>query len=308
MSNTINSAFDQYAGLTVDELLANPTILPEVFRESFEGAEAHRLFFRTVDAASNVVGYHLANANFLEDDAEPIAEFAEIPVSDPTGGELKTVAIGKNGIAIRVSWEQRTDNAIDAVKRELTAQHNTMIRRDGRDALNALNNGGIQELEVLTAWNNGGKPASDVLDAIELVQGAEDENGNYFEYEPNVLWINPMTLTALKRNEEVQKLYVGDMAHANPYFAGVAAEPLLFGNLQVVKDFTVPKGEAFIGVEGVTGFMAQREERQVTDLYEERGQSGLGGANMSWRADAVHRRAFAVDAPKSVVKLTGLMN
>lgn len=305
---TINSAFDQFSGLTVDELMANPTILPEVFRESFEGQEAYRLFFRDMTVNSNVIGYHEAQANFLEDDPEGIAEFGEIPVSDPTGGELKTLSIGKSGIGIRVSWEQRNDNELEAVKREMVARQNTLLRRDGKDALAALEAADVQSLQATAAWNQGGKPAGDVLDAIELIQGAEDVNGNYFEYQPDVLWINPMTLTALKRNEEVQKLYIGDMAHAHPLFEGIAQEPTMFGTLKVVRDFTVPKDTAYIGVEGVSGFMAQREPRMVTDWYEERGNSGIGGSNMSYRSDAVHRRGFAIDAPKSVVKLTGLMS
>lgn len=306
---TINSAFDRMSGLTVDEMLANPTILPEIFRESFEGEEAHRLFFRTIPSASNVVGYYEAQANFLEDDVQNVAEFGEIPVSDPTGGEMQTLKLAKNGIGIRVSWEQRDDNDVDAVQREMVSRQNTLRRKDGRDALAALSAAKVQTFAAATAWNQeGSNPASDMLDAIELIQGAEDINGNYFEYEPDVLWINPMTLTALKRNAEVQKLYIGDMAHENPLFTGIAAEPLLFGNLQVVKDFTIPKGEAFLGVEGISGFMAQREDRQVTDFYPERGDSQLGGANMSFRSDAVHRRGFGVDNPKSVVKLTGLMS
>ena len=306
---TINSAFDRMSGLTVDEMLANPTILPEIFRESFEGEEAHRLFFRTIPSASNVVGYYEAQANFLEDDVQNVAEFGEIPVSDPTGGEMQTLKLAKNGIGIRVSWEQRDDNDVDAVQREMVSRQNTLRRKDGRDALAALSAAKVQTFAAATAWNQeGSNPASDMLDAIELIQGAEDINGNYFEYEPDVLWINPMTLTALKRNAEVQKLYIGDMAHENPLFTGIAAEPLLFGNLQVVKDFTIPKGEAFLGVEGISGFMAQREDRQVTDFYPERGDSELGGANMSFRSDAVHRRGFGVDNPKSVVKLTGLMS
>ncbi|HAT1504281.1 TPA: hypothetical protein NBI62_000836 [Corynebacterium striatum] len=306
---TINSAFDRLSGLTVDEMLANPTILPEIFRESFEGEEAHRLFFRTIPSASNVVGYYDAQANFLEDDVQNVAEFGEIPVSDPAGGELQTLKLEKNGIGIRVSWEQRNDNDVDAVRREMVARQNTLRRKDGRDALAALSAAKVQTFAATTAWNqDGSNPASDMLDAIELIQGAEDSNGNYFEYEPNVLWINPMTLTALKRNAEVQKLYIGDMAHENPLFTGIAAEPLLFGTLQVAKDFTVPKGEAYLGVEGISGFMAQREDRQVTDFYAERGDSQLGGANMSFRSDAVHRRGFGVDNPKSVVKLTGLMS
>lgn len=306
---TINSAFDRMSGLTVDEMLANPTILPEIFRESFEGEEAHRLFFRTIPSASNVVGYYEAQANFLEDDVQNVAEFGEIPVSDPSGGELQTLKLAKNGIGIRVSWEQRNDNDVDAVQREMVSRQNTLRRKDGRDALAALSAAKVQTFAATTAWNQeGSNPASDMLDSIELIQGAEDANGNYFEYEPDVLWINPMTLTALKRNAEVQKLYIGDMAHENPLFTGIAAEPLLFGNLQVVKDFTIPKGEAFLGVEGISGFMAQREDRQVTDFYPERGDSQLGGANMAFRSDAVHRRGFGVDNPKSVVKLTGLMS
>ena len=306
---TINSAFDRMSGLTVDEMLANPTILPEIFRESFEGEEAHRLFFRTIPSASNVVGYYEAQANFLEDDVQNVAEFGEIPVSDPSGGELQTLKLAKNGIGIRVSWEQRNDNDVDAVQREMVSRQNTLRRKDGRDALAALSAAKVQTFAAATAWNQeGSNPASDMLDAIELIQGAEDTNGNYFEYEPDVLWINPMTLTALKRNAEVQKLYIGDMAHENPLFTGIAAEPLLFGNLQVVKDFTVPKGEAYLGVEGISGFMAQREDRQVTDFYAERGESQLGGANMAFRSDAVHRRGFGVDNPKSVVKMTGLMS
>lgn len=306
---TINSAFDRMSGLTVDEMLANPTILPEIFRESFEGEEAHRLFFRTIPSASNVVGYYEAQANFLEDDVQNVAEFGEIPVSDPSGGELQTLKLEKNGIGIRVSWEQRNDNDVDAVQREMISRQNTLRRKDGRDALAALSAAKVQTFAAATAWNQeGSNPASDMLDSIELIQGAEDTNGNYFEYEPDVLWINPMTLTALKRNTEVQKLYIGDMAHENPLFTGIAAEPLLFGNLQVVKDFTIPKGEAFLGVEGISGFMAQREDRQVTDFYPERGDSQLGGANMAFRSDAVHRRGFGVDNPKSVVKLTGLMS
>ena len=298
---TINSAFD--------EMLANPTILPEIFRESFEGEEAHRLFFRTIPSASNVVGYYEAQANFLEDDVQNVAEFGEIPVSDPSGGELQTLKLEKNGIGIRVSWEQRNDNDVDAVQREMISRQNTLRRKDGRDALAALSAAKVQTFAATTAWNQeGSNPASDMLDSIELIQGAEDTNGNYFEYEPDVLWINPMTLTALKRNAEVQKLYIGDMAHENPLFTGIAAEPLLFGNLQVVKDFTIPKGEAFLGVEGISGFMAQREDRKVTDFYPERGDSQLGGANMAFRSDAVHRRGFGVDNPKSVVKLTGLMS
>lgn len=308
MANLINSAFDILDGLTVDEALSDPHFMPDLVLQELNGEEIQKIFFRDVTVNSNVIAFHEQYPDYLEDDVQKVAEFGEIPVSDPTGLPYKTTAIEKLGIAIRVSWEQRNDNDMDAVKRELEARKNTIIRSQARQALAAFNNAGIEELAVSAAWDaEGSNPASDFLDATELVLGAEDGEGHYYGYTPNVLLINPLTLNLLKRNPEVQKLYIGDMAHENPFFAGISDEPLIFGNIQIVKSHVVPKGEAFIGQEQTAGFMGQREPEQITDFYAERGESVLGGANMSFRSDYVHRRGFAIDGPKSVVKLTGLV-
>lgn len=308
MPQTINSAFDVLSGLTVDEALANPSFMPELVLESLDGEEFQNLLFRTVNSNSNVIAFREVLPDYLEDDVEHVAEFGEIPVSDPAGGELKTSMIRKLGLAIRVSWEQRNDNDIDAVQRELRARANTIVRRQAADAIAALNAADIQELAADVAWDQpGATPSTNILDAMELIQGAEDGDGHYFGFNPDVLLINPTTLTMLKRNDEVQKLYIGNMASENPLFKWVATEPVLFGSLQVAKSFAVPKGEAWLGVQGAAGFMAEREPAWVSDFYEERGNSGRGGANQSWRSDYTHRRAFGVDAPKSLVKLTGLV-
>lgn len=308
MAETINSAFDVLSGLTVEEALANPHFMPELVLEELNGAEMQRMLFRDVTVNSNVIAYREALPSYLEDDVERVAEFGEIPVSDPIGGELKTTAVEKLGIAIRVSWEQRNDNDMDAVRRELESRKNTIIRSQARDALAAIGRAAIQEHQVTTAWDQqGADPAGDFLDATEIILGAEDGDGHYYGYQPNVLMIHPMTLNLLKRNEEVQKLYIGNMASENPLFKGVSSEPLIFGGVQVVKSFFIPKGEAYLGQEQTAGFMGQREPEWMSDFYEERGNSGRGGANMSWRSDYVHRRGFVVDAPKSLVKLTGLV-
>lgn len=308
MTEVINSAFDHLNGLTVDEALSNPTFIPELMLEELNGEEIQRVFFRDVNTNSNVVAFREAEPNYLDEDVQGVSEFGEIPIGDPLGGELKTAALQKLGVGIRVSWEQRNDNDMDAVRRELEARKNTIIRSQAREAIKAFNSASLQELRVTTAWDTpDSKPASDFLDASELILGAETEDGRYYGFTPDVLLINPMTLNLLKRNSEVQKLYIGDMAHANPLFNGISDEPLIFGNVQVVKSHFVPKDTAYLGVEQTAGFMAQREAPMVTDFYAERGESNLGGANMSYRSDYVHRRAFAVDAPKSVVKLTNLV-
>lgn len=304
---TINSVFDNIKGLTVDEMLANPAYLPEKVLTAMDGREVERLFFRTENVASNVFAYRERRPYYLEDDVMKTAEFGEIPVDDPREDEYKTGKVDKYTKGIRVSWEQRKDDDRDAVARELAARTNTILRSRAREAQAALDAAETQELAAAVAWDQpGAKPASDILDAIELIQGAEDEDGNYFEYEPNVLWVHPTTLTMLKRNEEVQKLYIGDMASENPLFKGVSEQPLLFGQLQSAPSFAVPKDKLWIGVEGA-GVQAQREDEQITDFYAEGGDSHLAGPHMSWRSDYSHRRGFVVDSPKGIVELTGLV-
>lgn len=304
---TINSVFDVLDGLTVEEMLANPTFLPDLVKEAKDGREVQKLFFRDQTANSHVVAYREALPPELEDGLIKTAEFGEIPVSDPVGSEWKTKMIEKYTLGIRVSWEQVVDNDGDAVKNELIARTNSILRSNARAALAAFNEADLQQQAAATAWDQtGANPAADILDAIELVQGAEDGEGHYYEYVPNVLWINPTTLNMLKRNEEVQKLYIGDMASENPLFKGVADEPKLFGNLQVVKSFFVPKGTAYVGTEGAA-VMAEREPMQITDFYAEGGESKIFGPHMSQRSDVSHRRAFFVDNPKAIVEITGLV-
>lgn len=308
MTEIINSGFDLLDGLTVDEALSDPHFIPELLLEELNGEEIQKAFFRDITVNSNVVGFRESLPQYLDEDVQRVAEYGEIPVGDPVGGELKTKAIEKLGVGIRVSWEQRNDNDMDAVARELRARKNTIIRSQARDAIAAFDEAGLEELAVGTAWDQqGSDPAGDFLDAMELIMGAETEDGRYYEYTPDVLMINPVTLNLLKRNEQVQKLYIGNMAAENPLFKGISAEPLIFGGVQIVKSHYVPKGTAYLGQQQTAGFMAQREAPQVTDFYAERGESRLGGSNMSFRSDYVHRRAFAIDAPKSVVKLTELV-
>lgn len=307
MLNTINSVFDQVRGLSVDEMLANPHFLPDIVTEALDGQMASQLFFTPETVNSNVIAYSEASASYLEDDVQNVAEFGEIPVTDPAAHPLITKPIEKYGLGLRISWEQRRDNEAEAVQRELIARTNTIVRHSSLEGLNALRSAPVQKLQATTAWNAGGTPATDLLDAIDLILGAEDENNRSFQYEPNIIWINPLALSALKRNEEMQKLYIGDMAHANPIFQPIANQPLLFEQIQVVPDFSVKRDEVFLGVEGLTGFLGEREPQQITDFYAERGNSELGGANMSFRSDFVHRRAFGVRHPKSVVQITGVM-
>ena len=90
MAETINSAFDVLSGLTVDEALANPHFMPELLLEELNGEEVQKMFFRDVTVNSNIIAFREALPSFLEDDVERVAEFGEIPVSDPTADARTT--------------------------------------------------------------------------------------------------------------------------------------------------------------------------------------------------------------------------
>lgn len=309
MVQIINSAFDELDGLTVEEALSNPTYLPERVREAVTGVNWADLLFRKTSAGSNVVAYRDRTVAELEQEPEAVAEFAEIPVADPIApSDYKITPIIKRGIGIRVSWEQIVDNDTAGVRRELEARATSIVKGKINEATAALRAADVPELAVATAWNQqGANPAEDALDAIEMVQGANDENGYSFDYEPDLIIVHPRTLTMLKRNDEVKKLYIGDMAHAHPLFAGLELEPTLFGSLRVIKNNQLPQGELFIATEGQAGFMAEREPEDFGEFYDERGQSRRHGATQSQRADYSHRRGWGVDGSKSLVRITGVV-
>ena len=267
----------------------------------------HELLFRKTHAGSNVVAYRDRTVAELESEPEPVAEFGEIPVADPIApDDYKITPVTKRAVGIRVSWEQIVDNDMAAVRRELEARATSVLKGKINEATAALRAANVPELAVTAAWNQqGSNPAEDVLDAIEMVQGAEDENGYSFDFDPDLIIAHPRTLTMLKRNAEVQKLYIGDMAHAHPLFAGLSLEPTLFGQLRSIKNNQLPQGEIFIATEGQAGFMAEREPEDFGEFYAERGQSRRHGATQAQRADYSHRRGWGVDGSKSIVRITG---
>lgn len=305
---TISSYWDDFKELTVEEMLADFDFLPGALNELIEGEEAFKTFFRTVTAKSNVYGYREASPDYLDRELGEVAELGEIPVADPDSGkEMNFAQIKKFALGLRVSWEQKQDNDVDAVAKELRARANTIRRQNARSALEALNAAPVQELAVTTAWNSGGDVADSLLDAQELILGASDDKGRPFEYVPEKLWINPVTASAMLRNKSIQDFYIGSLAGENPLFKGLAGTPLIFENIQVIKDYTVPKETAFLGSSVDAGFMAEREPAWASAFLPEDGTDERGGARQSFRSNYTHRRGFGVDHPKSVVKLTGLM-
>lgn len=305
MGELITSAYDG-PKITVDELMADPTYIPQRIIEDLENSFVEDLFFRQAEGNQGVVAFREAAANFLGDDAEEIAEFGEIPVSAPEFGALRAAFGIKTGEAIRISWEQRNENKIDAVTRAIDALERTVVRHGINAVFGVFAAAKVPELQASAPWV-GGEPDKDVLDAIEAVQGAHEDGDEtrVFDYDPNTILLHPQALTKLLRNETVQKYYIGNVANENPIFRGLR-DIQLFGTLQVATSRLMPKTEAYVFESQAAGFKSDTMPLTATPLYSEGGDSQIGGPTMSWRSDLVRKRAIAVDNPKSVLKITGI--
>ncbi|MCK7676373.1 hypothetical protein [Corynebacterium pygosceleis] len=314
MDNLITSYTDGNK-MTVDQMLKDPRFIPNMILKSLEGAFIEDVIFRDGGTNDGVVAYREAASRYLNDDAQDVAEFAEIPVSDMNHGKLHSVIGVKRALAIRVSWEMRHFDRIDQLNAQITALQNTMIRDSVRSALGAFNAADIGTMSASKAWNqSGGDPIKDISDAIEKVQlaapeGADDDDT--FGYNPNVLLLPTSAWTAMKRNDLVQRLYVGNVADRNPLLSTTdqtyqGDTGFVYDGLHVLLSRWVPKNTAYVLESGVAGFRSDAQPLSFTPAYAEGGNQETGGPTQSWRVDAFRHGIRACDNPKAVVKITGV--
>lgn len=306
MADVITSAYDKTESLTVDQMMADPTFIPQRIVDGLQGAFVEDLFFRREGNNSGVVAFREAAALAMADEAENVAEFSEIPVSDPRLGDLKSAYALKTALAMRVSFEQRRENRVDAVNQEIVALQKAVILAGFKTARAALEKADVPELVIDTPWNGGGDVATNLFDAIEMVQGANDGEGGQYDYDPDTILLHPRALTAAVRNETMNRYYIGNAALENPVFKGLK-DLILAGELRVATSRLIPVGDAYVFEKGAPGFTSDVFDLQATPLYSWGGDSPLGGPTMSWRSDVARKRAVGVDNPKSVVKLTGVI-
>ena len=310
MPNHLTSA---YGGdvITVDAIVKDPTWIQERVYENLDGAFLEAALFRNGGSNDGIVAYREAAAPFLNDDAEEVAEFGEIPVSDLNRGKVHKLIGIKTALGIRISREMRRFNKIDQVNQQMQALQNTMVDSGVRAALAAFKAAEVQELAVNVAWEDAdATPMRDIRNAKRLVGTAKDPlsadtaRERLMGYKADLIVLNEATLDVALFAEETQRFYNGNAAIENPIYKGIT--PGVLGGLRVVTSQYIPEGEAYVMQSGVAGFISDADPLTVTPLYSPSGENGFGGANQSWRADAFRNRIIAVDNPLAVVKLTGI--
>lgn len=295
--------------LTVEQVVADPTWLAERTLENLDGAFLEEALFRNGGTNDGVVAYREAASPFLNDDAEEVAEFAEIPISNPNVGKARSLVGVKTALGIRVSREMRRENKIDQVSLQQTALQNTMMKSGVDATLAAFRNADVQELAVTGSWEQSNNdPLRDILNGKRMVNSAKPDGAGKnekFGYSANAIIASESALDLLIWNERVQRLYNGNAAVENPIYKGIT--PGVLSGLRVVTSPLLADDELYIMQTGVAGFISDTDPLTVTPLYSESGENGYGGSRQSWRMDAFRKRIIAVDNPKAVVKVTGFM-
>lgn len=303
----VNSTSAYDGTWTVSDLINDPTWISEHITANLEGAFLESALFRDGGPNAGVVAFREAAAPFLSDDAEEVAEFGEIPVSDLNLGDVKTLVAHKFGRAVRISYEMRNENRVDQVKLRIEALQNTMVRSGVNAALHAVETSDIESAQVTVAWDDANAdPMRDIRVAKRTISTAKSPGHDdaLMGYKADAIVVNPGTTDLLLWHDSVQKFYNGNLAAENPVYRGIT--PGVLGGLRVIESSWFPEGEALILQTGTLGFTSDTYPLTVTDLYEEGGNSGYGGPSMSWRADAFRKRVIAIDNPLAAVRLTGI--
>lgn len=294
---------------TVSDLIKQPLFVPTKLKELMENQFISEALLRNAGAnPSGVVAYREGDPTFLDQDVQDIAEFGEIPVSSGQLGIPRTAYAVKKALGIRVSKEMIDENDIDAVNKQMTGLRNTFIRANDRSAKALLQSGAVPTLPVSTAWDAvGGKPRTDIVRAIEKVTTAapaEATEDEYYGFAPDTIVLHPGLLATLMDNEQILRVFNGNVANESIAYTGAIPGSLL--GLSVIQSRTFPIDKALILERGTVGFYSDTRPLQFTALYPE-GNGPNGGPRETWRSDASHKRVMGLDQPKAAIWLTGLV-
>lgn len=303
----ITGAFSGEA-LTVDAMVKDPTYIQERILEDLDKAFLEEALFRNAGTNDGIVAYSEAVAPFLNDDAEVVAEYAEIPLSNMDSGKVKSLIGHKTALGVSVSLEQRRFNKLDKVVQQVNALKNTMVRTSVRASLAAFANAETPTLNVGTKWEEPtANPLGDIRAAKRMISQAKPETDDQalFGYKPDTLVIAESTLEAALEHEATQKFFIGNMAAENPIFKGIT--PGILSQLRIVTSSWLEEDEIYVMEAQTAGFYSDSIPLTVSELYSPHGDNGYGGATQSWRVDAFRTRIIAVDNPKAVVKIEGAL-
>lgn len=293
------SSTDKATQLRVSDFIKEPTTVQSVVTKMMtKQFIADALLRQAPNAAGGAVKFHEDEGLFAEG-IEIVAEYGEIPVVKGADGTPRAVFTRKGGGALLISREMRTRNSIDLVNKRLRQIKNAMVKFwDDAFFQAILTNASIPTTAVPLAWTDAAaKVRFDLSGAKSGIMGQVDASGNEFGFEADTLVVHPLRAEALTYNDDVAKVFRGNIANLAPLYKGDLGVEL--SNLRIIKSFRMPVNKAIVLERKTVGFIADEYPLETTPLYEER-------PRQSWRADTTRSSAVGIDAPKAAHILTGV--
>ncbi len=293
------SSTDQGQQLKVNDFIKQPTLVQSVMTKMMDKQFIADSLLRKAGSAPGGVVKYREDESLFADGIEIVGEYGEIPVAQGSDGTPRAVFTRKGGGALLVSREMRTRNDIDAVNKRLRQIRNAMVKFwDDAFFQAVLTNAAIPTSAVPLAWTDeDAKIRFDLSGAKEGILSQTDGNGNEYAFQPDTLVVNPLRAEAMTYNNDVAKVFRGNIADKAPLYKGDLGVEL--SNLRILKSFRVPVNKAIVLERKTLGFISDEYPFETTAMYEVR-------ERQSWRADTTRSSAVGIDAPKCAHILTGV--
>lgn len=292
------SSTDKGLVLSVNDFLKSPTLVQSVMAKLLDKQFIADALLRDGGAApSGVVKYMTDETLFATSDLEIVAEYGEIPVIAGQDGTPQAVFTRRGAGALVISEQMRTRNAIDVVNKRLKQIRNTFARYWDTLFMSAILGSSMPTYTPALAWTDTtSKVRYDLAKANEVVIGAQDINGNELVFEPDTLVLHPLRASALTYNDDIGKVFRGNIASDAPIYKGDIGEA---NGYRILKSYRMPVNQALLLERKTVGFISDERALRTTPMYEQRERE-------TWRSDTSRVSAVAIDQPKAGVRLVGI--
>jgi hypothetical protein len=243
-----------------------------------------------------VLVYYASTPLFAtDDDAPELAEYEEIPAINGQAGTPKSALSRRRGFGVQVSEQDRTRNHIDTLNTQLTQVRNVLTRTFDGKHMQALDDATPNSHGVAAAstWDNSSTVRK------ELAAAGKSIVGEKMGFTPDTVLVDQTTAWNLVGNDNVWKVFVGNVAGQNPQISGTIPSRLFGLRLRVTADGNIPAGSAYVMQQGIFGGIANERPLQTTGWYRIR-------QNETWRDDITRSSAAFCDQPKATAEIAGV--
>lgn len=292
------SSTDKGSQLKVSDFIKQPTLVQTVMTKLMDKRFIADALLRDGGSAPSGVVKFMSDESLFLDGIEIVAEYGEIPVVQGKDGTPQAVFTRRGAGALLISREMRTRNSIDLVNKRLRQIRNSFVKFWDDAFMAALLAAPIPTYAAPLAWTDTtSKIRFDIAKAGEVPMAATDPSGNEYAFEPDTLVVNPLRASAMTYNDDIGKVFRGNLADRAPIYLGDMGADVQ--GARILKSWRIPANKALLVERKTVGFISDEYELETTPMYEVR-------ERQSFRSDTSRSSAVGIDMPKAGVWLTGI--